>query len=70
MAQSQPTLTSYLTKLDSELEKIFVGKVPALPENVKETLGQNRSVPRPHLHAPARSPDPGGLRSQRCLSTF
>ncbi|EKD79792.1 MAG: hypothetical protein ACD_40C00296G0002 [uncultured bacterium] len=38
MAQSQPTLTSYLTKLDSELEKIFVGKVPALPENVKETL--------------------------------
>ena len=38
MTQSQPTLTSYLTKLDSELEKIFVGKVPALPENVKETL--------------------------------
>ncbi|KKU46849.1 MAG: hypothetical protein UX62_C0005G0009 [Microgenomates group bacterium GW2011_GWA2_46_7] len=38
MTPSQPTITSYLNKSESELEKIFVGKVPALPENVKDIL--------------------------------
>ena len=38
MANSPETVTTYLTKLETELEKIFVGKLPALPTNIKEVI--------------------------------
>lgn len=35
---SQPSVTDLLKTAEVELDKIFVGKVPALPDNVKEII--------------------------------
>jgi hypothetical protein len=35
---SQPTVTDLLKNGEVELDKIFVGKLPALPDNVKELI--------------------------------
>ncbi len=35
---TQPTVTDLLKTAETELDKIFVGKVPALPDNIKEFI--------------------------------
>ena len=37
-SSSQPTVNQYLGDLEAKLEKIFVGKAPALSDNVKEII--------------------------------
>jgi hypothetical protein len=38
MTAKQPTVTEYAKKIETQLEDIFVGKVPALPDNIKELI--------------------------------